>query len=145
MASGIKFTFKGFEEMLENIGAAGGDINKAVNSAMKQSAQIVKKEMKAQMSKADFKAHKGIDKGLIKRMPEPSIEWDGNRCTARVGYKKGAYNPEDISDGYKAVFLNYGTPKISPANFIQTTKKKAAAPVKKAQKQAFEKIMERLQ
>lgn len=144
MSSGIKVTFKGFEEMLENIKAAGGDVNKAVDSAMKQSAQIVKKELKLQMSKADFKSHKGVDKGLISRMPEPSVEWEGNKCSAKVGYEKGTYNPHDISDAYKAIFLNFGTPKISPTRYIAKAKKKAMPQVKKEQKKALEKITERL-
>ena len=54
----------GFEEMLKDIEAAGGTINKAVDSTMKQSAQIVQAELKKQMQGASPKA---VDSGLINR------------------------------------------------------------------------------
>jgi hypothetical protein len=69
---------------------------------------------------------------------------------ARVGYKKGAYNPNDISDGYKVVFSNYGTPKrskhgkIEAKGFIDRAQKNARKRIKKAQKEALEKILERV-
>ena len=140
--SGITLKLDGFEKMLKDIEAAGGSINKSVDSAMKQSAQIVQDELKKQMKCASPKA---VDSGLISRMPSPSIEWDGNECRAEVGYKKDSYNPKNISDGYKAVFINYGTPRIAPREFIKKAKGKSKTPVKKAQEQAFKKILERLQ
>ena len=94
--------------MLKDIEAAGGTINKAVESTMKQSAQIVQAELKKQMQGASPKA---VDSGLRNRMSS-SVKWEGNVCTAEVGYKKGSYNPKKLDDGYKAVFINYGTPRI---------------------------------
>ena len=139
--SGITLKLDGFEEMLKDIEAAGGTINKAVDSTMKQSAQIVQAELKKQMQGASPKA---VDSGLINRMSS-SVKWEGNVCTAEVGYKKGSYNPKKLDDGYKAVFINYGTPRIAPSGFIGKAKEKAKQPVKKAQEQAFKKILERLQ
>lgn len=139
MASRLSIKLSGFEEMLKNIEKAGGSIQNSVDSAMKSSAQIVQKELKTQMNK------KGVDSGLINRMPSPSVEWEGNQCRAEVGYKKGSYNPKDLSDGYKAIFINYGTPRISPREFIKDAKKSASPQVKKKQKEVFEKITERLQ
>lgn len=140
--SGITLKLDGFEKMLKDIEAAGGTINKAVDSTMKQSAQIVQTELKKQMQGASPKA---VDSGLINRMPPPSVKWEGNVCTAEVGYKKGSYNPKKLDDGYKAVFINYGTPRIAPRGFIGKAKEKAKQPVKKAQEQTFKKILERLQ
>lgn len=140
--SGITIKLDGFEEMLKDIEAAGGTINKAVDSAMKQSAQIVYSELKKQMQGASPKA---VDSGLINRMPPPTVKWDGNECKAEVGYKKGSYNPKNLTDGYKAVFINYGTPRIAPRKFIEKAKRKSKQPIKKAQEQAFKKILERLQ
>ncbi len=140
--SGISLKLDGFEEMLKDIEAAGGTINKAVDSTMKQSAQIVQSELKKQMQGASPKA---VDSGLINRMSS-SVKWEGNVCTAEEGYKKGSYNPKKLDDGYKAVFINYGTPRIAPPRgFIGKAKKKAKQPVKKAQEQTFKKILERLQ
>lgn len=128
----------GFEDLLLEIEKANGQMDRAVESAVKASSKTVYNEMKKQM------AVKSVDSGLINRMPPPTFEQDGNTFTARVGYKKGSYNPKDLSDGYKAVFINYGTPRISPREFIKAAKKKAAPQVKKQQKEVFEKVLERL-
>lgn len=151
----IKLKLEGFDELLKNIEAAGGTIDKACESAMKQSAQTMQEELKAAMKSAN------VDAGLIGAMPQFQIEKEGNRISARVGYKKGAYNPADISDGYKVVFLNYGTPyrqshgKIHEGSsmkaggslklgFIQKAKRSARPKIKKQQKEALEKILGRL-
>jgi len=144
MAGRIKLTLTGFDEMLKDIEAAGGDMKKAVESCMKQSAHTVYREMKSQMRKAPFKEKHGVDDGLINRMPAPTVKWEGNRCVAEVGYKKGQYNPRDPSDGYKALFLNYGTPRIAPTEYIAETKKQSKKILRKQQKQTFEKILERV-
>lgn len=152
----IKFTFKGFEDLLADIEAANGDANKAVDSAMRQSAQILQSELKSQMQDAN------VPRDLIAAMPPFEVENVGNVHTARVGYKKGAYNPDDLSDGYKVVMLNYGTPnrrehgKIVEGStmasggtlklgFIQRAKNGARPKIKKAQKEALNKILARLQ
>ena len=90
-----------------------------------------------------------MESDLINRMPPPQITVKGNRYSAAVGYKKGSYDPNDPSDGYKVVFLNYGTPrrtlhgKVAARGFIQATKKKARPRIKKAQRETLEKILGR--
>lgn len=144
-SSGIKIRLSGFEEVLKNIEKAGGDINKAVNIAVKKSADVVQSELKNQMLQA------GVSNHLVNAMPPPSIEKEGNRFTAEVGYKKGTYDEKNPSDGYKVVFLNYGTPnrkkhgKIVGRGFIQKAKKKATPLVKKIQTEAFNEILQGLQ
>lgn len=135
----IQLNLEGFDELLKEIEAAGGSINGAVDSCMKQSAQIQQKELKAQMLK------KHVSDKQVNRMPPPQIEWNGNACIARVGYKKGEYDPNNLSDGYKAVFINYGTPRISPREFIKAAQSKAKPQIKKAQQEALNKILRRLQ
>lgn len=142
--SGITLKIEGFEELLNAIKKADGDIDKAVDSAVRQSAQIVQSELKNQM------AQSGVSNDLINAMPAPEIFKDGNAVVAKVGYKKGTYNPNNLSDGYKVVFLNYGTPqrkkhgKLVALGFIEKAKKSASPKVKKAQKAVFEKILLRL-
>lgn len=140
----IKLKLEGFDDLFEQIKKAGGTVDRAANSCLKQSAQIMQSELKAQMKAA------GVESDLINAMPPPVVEASGNRYTARVGYEKGAYNPADPSDGYKIVFLNYGTPhrskhgKVVARGFIQKAKKKARTKIKKAQKETLEKILGRL-
>lgn len=140
----IKLQLKGFDEMLERIQAAGGDVDRAVDSCIRQSAQIMHTELKAEMQSS------GVDGGLVGRMPQPEISTEGNKHTAKVGYKMGNYNPDDPSDGFKAVFWNYGTPrrtkhgKVAAHGYIARAKKNAAPKLKKAQQQALDKILERV-
>lgn len=143
-SSGIKVKFSGFEELLDKIQKAGGTIERATESCVKESAQIMQAELKSAMQSAN------VDSGLINRMPPPEIEIEGNRYTARVGYKKGSYDAANLTDGYKVVFLNYGTPrrsehgKVEARGFIQKAKKKATPKIKKAQATTLEKILGRL-
>ena len=140
----IKLQLNGFDDLFEQIKAAGGTVEQATDSCLRQSAQIMQSELKSQMQKS------GVDSGLIERMPSPEVEVDGNVYIARVGYKKGAYTPGDLSDGYKVVFLNYGTPnrskhgKIAEKGFIQRAKNKARPQMKKAQEATLKKILGRL-
>ena len=137
----IKLQLDGFDDLLKKIEQAGGSINNAVESCLKNSAYIMEDELKAQMNKSN------VDSGLINRMPAPSIEKDGNRMTARVGYKKGAYNPQNLSDGYEVIFINYGTPrrskhgKIKARGFIAKAKKKARPQIKKQQETTLKEIL----
>lgn len=140
----IKLQLSGFDDLLAQIQEAGGTIDRAAESCLKQSAHIMQNELKSQMKMS------GVDNDLIARMPPPEIIKNGNSIVARVGYKKGTYNPNDISDGYKVVFLNYGTPKrakhgkVEARGFIDRAKKKARKQIKKAQKETLQKILERV-
>lgn len=144
MASRAILQLKGFDELLENIQKAGGSIDAAANSCIRQSAQIMHAELKSEMSST------GVDSGLVARIPQPEISVEGNRYAAKVGYKMGSYNPADPSDGFKAVFWNFGTPrrskhgKVAAHGYIARAKKTAAPKIKKAQKQTLEKILERV-
>lgn len=137
----ITLKLEGFDKLLKEIEAAGGKIDSAAKQCMTESANIMRNELITQMTAAN------VDSGLIDRMPAPEIETEYNRVTARVGYKKGAYDPNNPSDGYKVVFANYGTPRRSkhgqqPAKgFIQKAKKKANSKIKKSQKDTLNNIL----
>lgn len=143
-SAGIKLKLVGFEDLLKSIQEAEGDLNKSVESAMRQSAQIMQNTLKNEMRNS------GVDNGLIQRIPPPEIQVSGNTTKARVGYHKGNFDAKNISDGYKVVFLNYGTPtrskhgQIDKMDFIKRAKKVANPKIKKAQKEVFEKILQRL-
>lgn len=137
----IKLKLEGFDDLFEQIKKAGGTVDRAADSCLKQSAQIMQNELKSEMQKSN------VDNGLIGSMPPPEVEVNGNRYTARVGYKKGNYDPNNPSDGYKVVFLNYGTPhrskhgKVAARGFIQRAKKKARPKIKKSQEETLNKIL----
>lgn len=148
----IKLKLEGFDELLKDIEKASGDVDRATESAMRQSAVTMQRELISQMQKSN------VDNSLISRMPSFEIEKDNGRITARVGFKKGAYNPDNLSDGYKVVFANYGTPyrtehgKIVDVSsggkiklgFINRAKNSAKRKIKKQQEEALNKILARL-
>lgn len=140
----IKLKLDGFDGLFEQITKAGGVVEDAAQKCLKKSADIMHSTLKAEMQKSN------VDSGLVSRIPSPEIEADGNRYTARVGYKKGAYDEGNPSDGYKVVFANYGTPHRSkhgkqPAKgFIERAKKKARPQIKKAQQETLNDIIKGL-
>lgn len=140
----IKLKIEGFEELLHEIEKAGGNINTACETAMRQSAEVMQAELKSQMGAS------GVPSDLINEMPAPTLKSEGDYYSAKVGYKKGVYEPDDLSTGYKVVFMNYGTPrrashgKMRRLGFIQKAKSKAKPQIKKQQEQAFKKILEGL-
>lgn len=137
----ITLKLTGFEEMLTAIEKAGGSIDKATNQCMQKSAKLMDEELKAQMRSANVKSD------LINRMPSPEVEKEGNRYTARVGFVKGEYNPTKPSDAYKAIFLNYGTPRrtkhgqVKARHFIENAKEKAKSKIENSQQQTFKEIL----
>ena len=137
----ITLKLTGFEEMLTAIEKAGGSIDKAANQCMQTSAKLMDEELKAQMRSANVKSD------LINRMPSPEVEKEGNRYTARVGFVKGEYNPTKPSDAYKAIFLNYGTPRrtkhgqVKARHFIENAKEKAKSKIENSQQQTFKEIL----
>lgn len=141
----IKMTFNGFDDVIQRIQNAGGSVDKAVETCMKESADIMDTELKAQMQKAKVKQH------LIAAMDAPQVFKDGNAFVAKVGYEKGEYDPKNPSDAYKVVFLNYGTPKrtkhgkVKARGFIQKARKKATPKIKKKQEETLNEILARLE
>ena len=85
-----------------------------------------------------------VPNNIIDALPSPDFEQNGNAFSARVGYKKGAYDPKNPSIGYKVVFLNYGTPnrtkhgKVVGRGFIQKAKRKALPKIRKQQEKALQ-------
>lgn len=149
MAGGININLKGFEKMLTALQDAGQNVDQQAKRATKESARIVEQELREQCQTA------GVPESITREIKTTtSTEGDG-RYSAKVGWKLGNYDPHNPSEGYKAIFLNYGTVRRQtksgknrgeihkPAQsqqFIYAAKKKARTKVKKLQKQMLEEI-----
>lgn len=142
--AGISLNLNGFDDLFEKIKKAGGTVDKAAKTCIEKSADTMQSELKEQMQRVNVSAR------LINAMPPPKITAQGNRFTANVGYEKGNYDPRNPSDGYKVVFLNYGTPKrtkhgkVKARGFIQAAKKKARPKIKKQQEETLNDILKEL-
>ena len=137
----IKLKLDGFDELIKQVEKASGNVDSATKKCVEKGATILQDEMKSKMQSA------GVDSGLISRMPSAEVETDFGRFTARVGYKKGEYNPKNPSDGYKAVFLNYGTPhrkkhgQVEARKFISKSKSAARRKIKTEQEKTLKEIL----
>lgn len=146
MARGIKLNLKGFEKTLHQLQEAGKDAEKAAAQAIRESAEVFEQELKSECAASKVPAS-------ISSEIRTKVTQDGQgRYVAEVGWELGPYRPNDPSEGYKAVFLNYGTPKrqakagrnrgrIEARGFIGRAKKKARTKVKRIQKRVLEEAL----
>lgn len=140
----LKIQLDGFDDLLKKIEQAGGNINKATDSAIKSSAHTMDRALRNEMMAEGF--DKDNSYKIVKDMPEPEIFWSGNTCIAKVGYPvaKEAYDPKHLTDGYKAMFFNYGTPREDAHHYVKQAKKKASRQIKKNQEEVLNKVLGRL-
>lgn len=142
----LKIQLEGFDDLLKKIEKAEGDINKATDSAIRSSAYAMDNALRAEMNAENFDSPKHK---IVKQMDEPEIFWSGNTCIAKVGYKLGEYDPKNLSEGFKALFFNYGTPRRAPSKepkhlYVKKAKKKVSRQIKKNQEEVLNKILGRL-
>lgn len=132
---GGAMSLNGFDELISRIQKSGGSIDQAADACARKAAEAQQAHLKAQMQRVK------ADPGLVAAMPEPTIERNGNAWFVHVGYKKGNYDPKNLTEGYKAVFLNYGTPRVKPRRFVAAAKKKARPAIKQAEQEALESML----
>lgn len=146
---GIKLNLKGFEKKLAELQAAGKDVDRAAQSAIRESAQIVETELRTQ-AKAS-----GVPDDVTAEIGR-SISVTRGIYDAEVGWTLGSYNPRNPSAGYKAIFLNYGTVRRATrrgynrgaiqkqpqeGQFIYRAKKNARRKVTKVQREMLKKAL----
>lgn len=141
---GINVTLTGFDELLSKIEKADGNIDEAVKKAVNAGASTAEQELRGQASASGVPGH------LVGQVGK-EVKHYGNTYRVKVGWKLGEYNPRNLSDGFKVLFLNYGTPhrqlrgQIAARGFIARAKKKAKPKIKKAQEEALRSILSDLE
>jgi hypothetical protein len=130
----------GFDYLLDDIQRAGGNIDIAIDKAVKAGAAELEAQLRAECQAAD------IPDSITGEIRTKHTK-HGNKHKCSVGWDIGEYNPDNLSTGYKALFLNYGTPhrrkhgKIKARGFITKAKRKARRKVKLAQAAALDEIL----
>ena len=138
----ISMEFSGFSEALEKLKKIGeAETMRAVEGALKSSQQVVARQCAAAMTPHN---HTGTTAALIIR--DGAVKWVGDKAEIEVGFR--------LPEGLPAQFLMYGTK--SPSKVGQTHVpqdkalydavfgKKTRTEIKRLQKQAFEKVVERV-
>lgn len=121
----MSITFKGFEQLAEDIDAIGGDLKSAVDEALNESQKIIQSNL--QTAAAEY-ARKGGGKGYATGkmyqsiIENPQVEWHGLIAEVGVGFKLLA------KGGWHSIFIMYGTPRMGKNqkvyNAIKGTKTK---------------------
>lgn len=106
MANATKnvLTFDGFDELIERIKKANGNAPTAAKRAVESGAATYHAILYDKCKAA------GVPDNLLETIEE-RIETDagGERITATVGWQLPQYDPTNPADGYKVIFMNYGT------------------------------------
>ena len=142
MAAGkIRLQLKGFDSLLEEIQKAEGNINQVVTDCMQKEIDITKQCLVEECVKSN------VPDSITREIKSDPIKWENDRASSAVGWELDAYDPRKPSAGYKAVFLNYGTPKrskhgkVKARGFILKAKKKAAKLAKKEHEESLNRIL----
>lgn len=142
-------SLEGFDDLIQQIEKAGGSVDNAVRKAIDDGAVAMEQSLRNECNAAN------VPSDITSQI---RIEKTGGNDTfkVKVGWDVPNYDPKNPSYAHKAIFLNYGTPqrqtkagknrgRIVERGFIQKAKKKGGRQVKKAEKEAFEKIIKELQ
>lgn len=148
--TGVAIQVNGFDSLLKKIQKAGGDIEAATWDAARAGGRVYYNTLVEECKRSN------VPDNLINKIRFNCLrESSGNRYAVVVGWYMDEYDPANPADGYKVVFLNYGTPRrttesganrgyITGRGFIGRAKKKAQKPIKAAQEQFLKKIVDGL-
>lgn len=143
--TGVAITVN-FDSLLNKIKKAGGDIEQATWDAARKGGRVYYQTLVEECKKSGVPDHL-IDKIRFNCLRDSS----GSRFAVVVGWYMDNYDPADPSDGYKVVFLNYGTPRresskgnrgyIDGRGFIGRSKKKSRKLIKQAQEEFLKSVL----
>lgn len=129
---GVSLDFYGFEELLQKIIDAGGNLEDALSRSLVASSKPIEKDLLNFMSRHRLT-------GQTVRAFNNVHDVDRNR--GFISYKLGF----DIKKGgLPALFLDVGTPKIKPSFFVYYAFKNNADSVKREQENALMEVFEEL-
>ena len=121
----MSITFKGFDQLAEDIDAIGGDLQKAVDEALTETGKHIQSNL--QTAAAEY-SRKGGGKGyttgnMYKAIKKDQlIYWKGLIAEVSVGFELFA------KGGWHSIFIMYGTPRMAKNqkvyNAIKGTKTK---------------------
>lgn len=137
---GLQFT--GWKEMLAGIGRATDEagLKQAAEAGLKATKDYVNKNADAAMSKGNMPARGKYWTGRTKKSLDKNydVDWAGYTGTINIGY-----NLEE--SGLTSIYLMHGTPRMSPVPGLNDAfyGKKTKSEIKKIQKEALEKWIER--
>lgn len=113
----ITLNVDGFDELLAAVKRAQGNVEKAADECVKRSARVLEGNLKSEAEAS------GADASEVKT----DIKHDALKLRAEVGWKLGTYDSDNPSQGYRAMFVEYGTGKFSDRGKGKDRETKAGA------------------
>lgn len=151
----IKLQLDGFEDMLARVQKANGDIDKAARDCMEKSAQILESNLRREAAAAGAETSE-----IVREVTSSKL-----KVKAEVGWKLGSYDSDNPSQGYRAMFVEFGTGKHSgrsagkdrqtaaganrgstaPRPFMAAARKKSKKPIHAVQEETLHNIVKELE
>lgn len=151
----MRLKVKGFDEMLARVQKAGGDVDKAAHECMEKSVRILESNLKKEAEAS----------GAPTSTVSHSVTSSGNRISGETGWKLGNYDSNNPSEGYEAMFREFGTGRHSargkgkdrqtaagynrgstePRPFMEKARKKSAKPIRAIQEETLHNIVKELE
>lgn len=120
----MSITFKGFEQLAEEIDAIGGNLQKAVDEALTDTSEYIQGQVSMAAAPYANGGLKGYAKGNMYRSIKKGngVTWSGLVAEVGVGFELFA------KGGWHSIFVMYGTPRMAKDpkvyNAIKGTKTK---------------------
>lgn len=130
----VSLSFTGFEEMIEKLDGLQGDIKKTTEEALRESKEVVSKNLSTATNKANYSAHGKYSTGKTHDSidTQKNIKWQGTVGEIKVGF-------DFKKSGLTSIFLMYGTPRMQKVQAIYDAVygRKTKAAIRKIQKDIF--------
>lgn len=155
---GLKLTLTGFDEYLSDLKKAGKNVDEIATKALEQSGDILYNALKDSVKSSGMSEDtiREINNSLMK--PTIHKNYEGGEVAnivCETGFRLGAYNPDDPSGGFIALFNEYGTKDRSTRSgesrgslvertFTRRAIKKTSSKIKKLQKKILEEGLEEI-
>lgn len=138
----IGLQFKGWKELMAGIDKVAGEsgLKQATEDALKESKQYVDNKVDSVMVKGNMPARGRYWTGETKKSlnKDMTVDWQGFTAEIEIGF--------DLEkSGLVSIYLMYGTPRMSKVDVLYDAfyGKKTKAEIRKIQKEAIQKYIER--
>lgn len=134
----LSCSFKGFEEMIDNLERLQGDLKKTTEEALISAKEVVTKNLLNVTNKANYPAQGKYSHGKTRNSidTDRTVVWTGDIASIKVGF--------DLKkSGLTSIFLMHGTPRHSPpmkavpGMYDAVYGSKTKSEIKKLQKEIF--------
>jgi hypothetical protein len=105
----MQILFKGFEDLAAEVDRSDGDLQKAVDEALTETAKYIQGQVTSAAAPYAAKGRKGYATGRMYKsiIEDGLVTWNGHVAEVETGF---ALNE---SSGWHSIFVMYGTPRMA--------------------------------